>query len=291
LKDSPEIALTRDVIERFADTRDPRLKAILTSLVSHLHGFVRDIEPTLDEWNEAIGFLTRIGQVCSDRRQEYILLSDVLGVTTLIDILNHRPRKGATETTALGPFYVANAPEMPSGADIARNRSGERLHVEGSVASEDGRLLAGAIVDVWQCDGDGYYDVQYPDYKEPGLRARFRTDREGRFAFWSIMPSHYPVSAGGPAGEMLAATRRHPFRPAHIHFMIEAGGHEKLVTQIFPADSPYLSSDAVFGVRTSLIAEFPHGPPGSAPGGRPGPWRKLSYDFTLKAAGRSPEGG
>ncbi|WP_429649403.1 dioxygenase [Skermanella aerolata] len=289
--DTPEIALTRDVIERFAETRDPRLKAILTSLVSHLHGFVQDIEPTPDEWNEAIGFLTRIGQACCDRRQEYLLLSDVLGVTTLIDILNHRPRKGATETTALGPFYVANAPEMPSGADIARNQPGERLHVEGSVASEDGRLLAGAIVDVWQCDGDGYYDVQYPDYKEPELRARFRTDREGRFAFWSIMPSHYPVSAGGPVGEMLAATRRHPFRPAHIHFMIEAGGHEKLVTQVFPADSPYLSSDAVFGVRTSLIAEFPQGPPGSAPEGGPEPWRRLSYDFTLKAAGRSPEAG
>jgi len=283
MNDLHETIITKDLIERLADTSDPRLKAVMTSLVRHLHGFVRDIEPTFEEWSVAIDFLTRVGRGCTEKRQEYILLSDVLGVTMLIDAINHRRREGATETTVLGPFYVVDPPELPHGADIAQEQSGERLYVEGSVSSSDGHPLADALVDVWQSDEDGYYDVQRPELMEATLRGRFRTDERGRFNFWSIMPSQYPIPADGPVGEMLNATRRHPFRPAHIHFMIAAEGHETLITQIFPEDSPYLESDAVFGVKTSLIVEFAKRAPGSAPDGSAGPWRKLTYNFRLKA--------
>jgi hydroxyquinol 1,2-dioxygenase len=283
MNDLYETAITEDLIERLDQMSDPRLKVVMASLVRHLHGFVRDIEPTFDEWRAAIDFLTRIGRACTDKRQEYILLSDVLGVTMLIDSINHRTPEGATETTLLGPFFVADSPELPHGADIARGQTGERLYVEGSVSSGDGRPLADALVDVWQSDEDGYYDVQRPELVEPTLRARFRTNEQGRFAFWSIIPSQYPIPADGPVGELLNATRRHPFRPAHIHFMIAAKGHETLITQLFPADSPYLDSDAVFGVRNSLVVEFAQGAPGGAPDGSAGPWRKLTYSFFLKA--------
>jgi hydroxyquinol 1,2-dioxygenase len=282
MNDFNETTITEDLIERFAEMSDPRLKAIMTSLVRHLHDFISDIEPTFEEWSAAIDFLTRIGRACTEKRQEYILLSDVLGVTMLIDAINHRMREGATETTVLGPFHVVDPPELPHGADIAKEQPGERLHVKGFVSSSDGRPLADALVDVWQSDEDGYYDVQRPELMEATLRGRFRTDEQGRFAFWSIMPSQYPIPVDGPVGEMLNATRRHPFRPAHIHFMIAAEDHETLITQIFAADSPYLDSDAVFGVKPSLIVEFAHGAPGSAPDGRAGPWRKLTYSFSLR---------
>jgi hydroxyquinol 1,2-dioxygenase len=269
MRDFDETNITQAVIDRFADTPDPRLKVIMTSLVRHLHDFVRDVEPNFEEWSSAIDFLTRTGQMCDDKRQEFILLSDTLGVSMLVDAINHRMPEGATETTVLGPFYVVDAPELPSGADIARGEPGERLYVEGSVSASDGRPLANAVVDVWQSE-------------EATLRARFRTDEAGRFSFWSIMPAFYPIPSDGPVGEMLTATKRHPNRPAHIHFMIAAEGHETLITHIFVADSPYLDSDAVFGVKNSLIAPFPHGNPGEAPDGHPGPWRHLSYHFGLK---------
>jgi hydroxyquinol 1,2-dioxygenase len=282
MRDFNETNITQAVIDRFADTPDPRLKAIMTSLVRHLHDFVRDVELSFEEWSAAINFLTRTGQMCDDKRQEFILLSDTLGVSMLVDAINHHMPEGATETTVLGPFYVVDAPELASGADIARGQPGERLYVEGSVSSSDGRPLANAIVEVWQSDDDGYYDVQRPELEEATLRARFRTDETGRFSFWSIMPAFYPIPSDGPVGEMLAATKRHPNRPAHIHFMIAAEGHETLITHIFVADSPYLDSDAVFGVKNSLIAAFTHGVPGEASDGSPGPWRHLSYHFGLK---------
>ncbi|UEM07335.1 hydroxyquinol 1,2-dioxygenase (plasmid) [Skermanella rosea] len=276
-------SLTREVIDRFAGTGDPRLKAIMTSLVRHLHGFVRDVRPTVEEWGAAVDFLARAGRACTGGRQEYVLLSDVLGVTMLVDSINHPTAGGITETTPPGPFHAADTPELPLGADMARGQPGERLHVEGSVSSGDGRPLAGALVDVWQADENGYYDMQRPELTEPTLRARFRTDGRGRFAFRSILPSHYPIPAGGPVGELLNATGRHPFRPAHIHFRVAAEGHESLVTQLFPADSPYLADDAVFGVKPSLVVACPPGAPGGFPDGSAGPWRRLAYDFVLKA--------
>lgn len=285
MRDFNETNITQAVLERLADTPDPRLKAVMTSLVRHLHDFVRDVELTFEEWNAAIAFLTRTGHMCDDKRQEFILLSDTLGVSMLVDAINHRMPGGATETTVLGPFHVANAPELPHGADIARGEAGERLYVEGSVLSADGNPLANALVDVWQADDDGYYDVQRPDLDEATLRARFRTDAMGRFSFWSIMPRYYPIPDDGPVGDMLKATARHPNRPAHVHFMIAADGYETLITHVFSADSPYLDSDAVFGVKNSLIADFLHETPGGAPDGSPGPWRKLAYSFGLKPHG------
>ena len=197
----------------------------------------------------------------------------------LVDAINHRMPEGATETTVLGPFYVDGPPELPLGADVSGGMAGEPLLVEGTVSSSDGAPLAGAIVDIWQADGDGYYDVQQPELEGMLLRARFRTDEEGRFRFRSIMPAYYPIPHDGPVGQMLAATKRHPNRPAHVHFMIAAPGHETLITHIFAADSPYLDSDAVFGVKNSLIAEFAHRPAGDA---AERDHRYLAYDFGLK---------
>ncbi|SFU61750.1 hydroxyquinol 1,2-dioxygenase [Methylobacterium sp. 174MFSha1.1] len=287
MRDFNEHTITQAVVDRFAETPDPRLKAVLTSLVRHLHDFVRDVDLTFEEWQAGIAFLTRTGQTCDQHRQEFILLSDTLGVSMLVDAINHRMPEGATETTVLGPFYVEEAPERPNGADIAGPLEGTPLLVTGSVASADGRPLAGATVDVWHADDDGSYDVQQLDALG-GLagRARFRTDAQGRFHFWTVMPAWYPIPADGPVGEMLNATSRHPNRPAHVHFMIAAPGHETLITHVFASDSPWLESDAVFGVKTSLIADFAEHPAGPAPDGRAmeRPFRHLSYDFGLKAA-------
>ena len=279
MRDFDETNITAAVIEQFGAATDPRLKRIMTSLVQHLHDFVRDVEPTFEEWSFTIDYLTRTGQTCTDKRQEFILLSDTLGVSMLVDAINHRMPEGATETTVLGPFYVDGPPELPLGADVSGGMAGEPLLVEGTVSSSDGVPLAGAIVDIWQADGDGYYDVQQPELEGMLLRARFRTDEAGRFRFRSIMPAYYPIPHDGPVGQMLAATKRHPNRPAHVHFMIAAPGHETLITHIFAADSPYLDSDAVFGVKNSLIAEFAHRPAGDA---AERDHRYLAYDFGLK---------
>jgi len=273
MRDFNEHTITEAVVERFGATPDPRLREVIQSLVRHLHGFVRDVEPSFAEWEAAISFLTRTGQKCDDKRQEFILLSDTLGISMLVDAINHRLPEGATPTTVLGPFYVENAPELPLGAEVARAMAGERLHVSGQVRSAGGAPLAGALVDIWHSDEDGFYDVQRPAEENASLRARFRTDAEGRFHFWTLLPTAYPVPTDGPVGEMLTATGRHPMRPAHVHFMIAAPGHETLVTHVFVAGDEYLDSDAVFGVKQELIADFPTAPEGH---------RVLAYDFALK---------
>jgi len=285
MRDFDEKNITEAVVDRFQSTPDPRLKTIMTSLVRHLHDFVRDVELTTDEWYVAIDFLTRTGQICSSTRQEFILLSDTLGVSMLVDAVNHRMPKGATETTVQGPFYVENPPEFPQGFDISRGLKGEALFVSGTASSAQGGALPHAVVDVWQSDTDGYYDVQRTDLSEPTLRARFRADAQGRFFFWSILPSAYPIPHDGPVGQMLVATGRHPWRPAHLHFMISAPGHEKLITHVFVQGDRYLDSDAVFGVKNSLIREYLREPPGVAPDGTKmeRPWRRLNYDFCLKS--------
>lgn len=284
MRDFDENSITDAVLTSFEGTADPRLKSVMHSLIRHLHGFVRDVEPTFEEWKLAIDYLTRTGQTCTDVRQEFILLSDTLGVSMLVDAIGHRQPEGATETTVLGPFYVEAAPEAGYGADISAGVEGTPLLVEGSIASSAGHRLAGALVEVWHSDAEGYYDVQQADLGQFSLRAKLKTDADGRFRFWSIMPKYYPIPDDGPVGDMLKATARHPFRPAHVHFMISAPGHETLVTHIFADDSPYLDSDAVFGVKNSLIAHFHERPPGKAPDGRTMPvgWRHLTYDFGLK---------
>lgn len=285
MRDANEYSITEAVLAQFDKTPDERLKALVSSLVRHLHAFVREVEPTFEEWQGAIDFLTRTGQLCDDRRQEFILLSDVLGVSMLVDAINHRQQAGATETTVLGPFHVKGAPQPAHGADIAEGIDGERLLVQGHVISAaDGLSLAGARVEVWGADADGFYDVQRPELAGHALRATFETDSEGRFHFWTVMPAFYPIPNDGPVGQLLAATGRHPFRPAHVHFMISAPGHERLVTHIFANDSPYLESDAVFGVKNSLVEPFESHDPGTAFDGRVmvAPWRGLSRDFGLK---------
>lgn len=279
-----EQTITEAVLERFADTPDPRLRTVMASLIEHLHGFVRDIEPTFEEWQTAIATLTRIGHTCTDTRQEFILLSDVLGVSMLVDAINHRMPEGTTETTVLGPFHVADVPLCANGVDIGAGLPGERLFVSGRVNSADGRALPGAVVEIWQSDNDGFYDVQRPELVGPSLRTRLRANDAGQFHFWTIMPTSYPIPADGPVGDLLAATKRHAWRPAHLHFMISAAGHAQLVTHIFVAGDDYLDSDAVFGVKASLIQSFDRHFAGPAPDGTPvnGPWRSLDYAFGLK---------
>lgn len=287
MRDFDENTITEAVLDRFAATPDPRLKVVMESLVRHLHDFVRDVEPSFEEWMGAIQFLTRTGHMCSDTRQEFILLSDVLGVSMLVDGINHRQPAGATETTVLGPFYLDNAPVFPDGADIMSPETpGERVYVEASFAAPDGSPLAGATVDVWQSDGDGFYDVQRPELAQANLRGRFIADGAGKVRFWSITPQYYPIPHDGPVGDLLKATARHPYRPAHLHFMVAAPGYETLVTHVFVAGDPYLDSDAVFGVKNSLVDPFPEQAPGTAPDGRvmEQAWRRLTYRFGLKRA-------
>jgi hydroxyquinol 1,2-dioxygenase len=280
-RDFNELSITDAVIDRFAATPDARLKQILNSLVRHAHDFVRDVELTQDEWLAAIMFLTRTGHMSDDKRQEFILLSDTLGISMLVDAINHRQPEGATETTVLGPFYVQNPPVKEHGGDISAGLSGVPLFVSGTVASSDGTPLGGAFVDVWQSDDDGFYDVQKPG-DDPQLRARFIADTNGRFSFWTIAPKYYPIPDDGPVGDMLKATKRHPYRPAHIHFMIAHGGFETLVTHLFVDGDPYLDSDAVFGVKQSLIVDLTD-ESGPAPG-KPlaGGWKSLDHHFGLK---------
>ena len=288
MRDFNEKTITDAVIQRFSTSADPRVKEICTSLVRHLHDFVRDVRPSGEEWAYAIDFLTRTGKICDGNRQEFILLSDTLGVSMLVDAINNPASGSVTQSTVLGPFYVAEPPLFPLGADIAGKMRGTPAYVSGSVASEDGAPLPGAIVDVWHSDDDGFYDVQQLD-KLGGLagRGRFITDGNGKFHFWTIKPTCYPVPTDGPVGEMLNGQGRHPWRPAHLHFMIQAPGHRKLVTHIFDRADKYLDSDAVFGVKEELVRDYVERPAGVAPDGsmRDAPWAEICYDFVLSKTG------
>ncbi|MFJ6836227.1 intradiol ring-cleavage dioxygenase [Streptomyces sp. NPDC091209] len=249
--------ITEAVVDSFAGTPDPRLRELLGSLTRHLHAFVREARPTTGEWESAIGFLTETGRMCTDTRQEFILLSDVLGVSMLVENLNGHRDPGATESTVLGPFHMTESPVRDLGATIDLVGTGEPCVVSGRVLSRDGTPLPGAVLDVWQADGEGFYDVQRPDVQPPGNgRGLFTVDAEGRFRFRTCVPSPYPIPTDGPVGALLGATGRHPWRPAHIHFIASAEGHVPVTTHIFVAGSPYLDSDAVFAVKESLVQDF-----------------------------------
>ena len=255
--DFTEETAAQAVIDSFAGTPDARLREIFTSLVRQLHGWVREIRPSRAEWDAAIRYLTAVGQACTDTRQEFILLSDVLGVSMLVEAINDSTAAGATESTVLGPFHMVESPPREHGDSIDLVGGGEPCAVYGRVLSADGTPLAGAQVDVWQANHEGFYDVQQPDIQPPGNgRGLFTTGDDGRFNFTTVVPSKYPIPADGPVGELLTATRRHPYRPAHIHFIVSAAGHQPLTTHIFVAGGDYLESDAVFAVRRSLIEEF-----------------------------------
>ena len=276
--------LTGQVVASFADTPDPRLRTLMQSLVRHLHAFVREVEPTEAEWMSAIRFLTETGQMCDDLvRQEFILLSDTLGVSMLVDAINHRLATGATETTVFGPFYIEGMPERGYGENMAFT-PGTPVVVRGRVTDTEGAAVAGAVLDVWQTAENGMYSGQDTAQPHGNLRGRYRTDADGNYAISTILPVSYPIPTDGPVGKMLDATGRHPWRPAHLHFMIDAPGYRKLVTHLFDKDDPYLQSDAVFGVKPSLMVEYCERPANDALATRlklAGSYREAAYDFIL----------
>jgi hydroxyquinol 1,2-dioxygenase len=286
MRNVDEETITQVVLASFAGCRDERLRTLVTSLVQHLHAFVREVRLTESEWVQAIQFFTDIGHITDARRQEFILLSDTLGASMLVTALNSRKPKGCTESTVFGPFFVEDAPEYPSGADITRGAKGEPCWVSGSVTDLSGRPIVGAVIDVWQADEAGFYDTQYADLSEHRVRGRFLSAEDGTFYFKSIVASSYPIPHDGPVGKMLAATGRHPWRPAHLHFMIVARGYKRLITHVFRRDDQYLDSDAVFGVRSTLIANWLKHPPGKAPDGTEAtvPFYTLDFKFVLDAA-------
>jgi protocatechuate 3,4-dioxygenase beta subunit len=255
--DTTGTTVTDEVVRALRGTADPRLRDLLTGLVRHLHAFARETRPTREEWEAAIGFLTATGQACTQTRQEFILLSDVLGLSMLVEEINGHRAAGATESTVLGPFHMTESPVRALGARIDLVGGGEPCVVSGRVLSRDGGPLPGAVVDVWQANAEGYYDVQQPEVQPPGNgRGLFTADDEGRFWFRTCVPSPYPIPTDGPVGALLRATGRHPYRPAHIHFIASAAEHTPGTTHIFVAGSDHLDSDAVFAVKDSLVKDF-----------------------------------
>jgi hydroxyquinol 1,2-dioxygenase len=286
-----ETRLTDAVIARLSPDAEPRFRQIMQSLIRHLHGFVREVELTEEEWFEAIKFLTATGQKCDDKRQEFILMSDVLGVSMLVDAINHRSAEGTTETTVLGPFFVHGAPEIENGGDMAAGWNGDPTYVSGRILSTEGKPLAGALLDLWQSNSEGSYDVQLADTGGKQLRAKLRTDADGRFRLRTILPTSYPVPTDGPMGLVLERMGRHPMRPAHLHFMVSAPGYETVVTHLFVKGDPYLDSDVVFGVKDSLIVDFKRNESQAEAQklGLKAPFYSASYDFVLRPAGKTKQ--
>ena len=276
--------ITQAVIARLATTPDARLKEIMTSLVQHLHAFAREVKLTEAEWMQGLEYLTAVGQKCDDKRQEFILLSDTLGLSMLVVALNNRKPTGCTEATVFGPFHTDKCETFKNGDDIAKGAKGMPAFVRGVVRGLDGKVIPNALLDVWQADGDGIYDVQYTD-KDDALfaRGRLHADAEGKYWFKSILPEFYSIPTDGPVGKWIDRAGRHPFRPAHLHFMIQAPGFERLITHVFRGDDKYLDSDAVFGVRSSLISDWVRHEAGSAPDGSrvAEPFYTLDFDFVL----------
>jgi hydroxyquinol 1,2-dioxygenase len=290
-------ALTQAVIDRLADSTDPRFKRIMTSLIHKLHEFIREVDLTPSEWMTGIEFLTATGKACVNMRQEFILLSDTLGATMSVVMLDQERASKlsqgalpATEATVQGPFHWEGAPDAELGECIAEGVKGEPTFYSGRVTDTNGRPLAGAVLDVWSGDGEGVYDMQIVG---GGMfaRAMLRTDEQGRYWFWSIRPSYYPIPMDGPVGRMLERMGRHPNRPGHIHMIVSAPGHAELTTHLFVANSPYIESDAVFGVRESLVIDFDRHEPGKAPDGRTmaTPYWSAHYDFRLAPTAPSVE--
>ena len=293
MREFDESNITDAVLESVGQAADPRVREVSEALVRHLHAFVREVEPTEAEWEWGIEFLTDTGRMCSQTRQEFILLSDTLGVSMLVDAINHRLPGKATETTVFGPFYVP-APSFENGACISGDLPGVPMFISGTVSTVEGKPLADATVDVWHSDDKGFYDLQKLEAGS-GLSARgsFRTDVRGHFHMWTVRPSPYPIPNDGPVGKMLEAQGRHPFRPEHVHFMITAAGRRKLVTHIFAAGDRYLDSDVVFGVKHSLVRVFDEHDGGRAPDGTTmdGKWVSLHEDFRLAAIRENPSDG
>lgn len=275
------------VVSQIADTTEPRLAQVIEAVTRHLHAAVKEIEPTQEEWLAAIMFLTKTGQMSDDWRQEFILLSDIFGVSMLVDAINNRKPSGASESTVLGPFHVPDAPELPMGSNICLDGKGHPMLIKGRILNTEGQPIEGAKIDVWQTNDDGFYDVQQkgiqPDFN---LRGVFRTGADGTYTFWGAKPRFYPIPDDGPVGKLLGSLGRHPNRPAHLHYILEAEGYETLVTHIFDPDDEYINSDAVFGVKESLLAKFDliEDPARIKEEGAQGSFYEVVHDFVLAPA-------
>lgn len=282
-----EETLTENVMKSFENSENPRLKQIMQSLVHHLHGFVRDVRLTEEEWETAIEFLTSVGHITDDRRQEFILLSDVLGISMQTININNQAYKNATEATVFGPFFVDDAPLIENGDDIAGGAPGQPCWVEGTVTDTEGHPIPGARIEVWEADDDGFYDVQYADGRVAG-RAHLYTDERGKYCFWGLTPTPYPIPHDGPVGKMLKATGRSPMRASHLHFMVTADNQRTLVTHIFVDGDELLKYDTVFGVKQSLVKQFHEQPAGTpTPDGRElnnQSWTRVEFNIVLAPA-------
>jgi hydroxyquinol 1,2-dioxygenase len=289
MRNVDENNITAEALARMAKAADPRFKTIMSSLIRHLHDFARETNLTEAEWFEGIKFLTATGHKTDDRRQEFILLSDVLGLSMLVIAQNNRKPAGCTEATVFGPFHVPGSPEYRNGDDISNGAVGEPCYVHATIKGLDDKPIAGAKVEVWQADADGFYDVQYADNKAHRARGVLHSDQQGAVNFRSVLAEAYPIPADGPVGMMLEAMGRHPWRPAHMHFMIDAPGYERLVTHVFRDADQYLDSDAVFGVRSSLITHWNRHEAGATPdGGKSAvPFHTLEFGFVLNPDNRN----
>ncbi|GAA3596765.1 intradiol ring-cleavage dioxygenase [Kribbella ginsengisoli] len=274
--------LTDAVVASFDGSKDERTKTVLSALVRHLHEFAREVELTEEEWFTGIDFLTRTGHTSTGTRQEFVLLSDVLGLSMLTVGLGNKKPAGATQSTVFGPFFVEGSPEIKLGDDLSNGAPGQPCLVSGRVLDLQGKPIAGALVETWQADEDGFYDVQ-KNLDGPQNRGHLTTDADGNYSFWAVRPVAYPIPDDGPVGELLRAGGRGPMRPAHIHFMVTAPGFSRLITHVFAAGDEHLHDDAVFGVKDSLIAEFTEHPAGTAPDGRvlDQPYSTVQYDLVL----------
>src|SRR5438874_11143714 len=288
-RNKTEEDITAEVLARFSATPDPRLRQIMLSLIGHLHAFVKEVQLTEAEWFQAIAILTEAGKMCSDKRQEFILFSDTLGVSMVVDMIDHGKPDGATESTVFGPFHRLGAPEMPPGGNIAhRDRTGTPTLISGRVLDLDGKPVANALLDVWQTQSNGLYDAQDEKPNELHMRGKFRSDAEGRYLIRTVLPVNYPIPSDGLVGRMLKATGRHPWRPAHIHFVVSADGYEPVTTHIFDRTDPYLASDAVFAVKDSLICDFVRhedAEPEARKIGVEPPFYTAHFDFRLTPSG------
>ena len=283
--------ITAAAIASFDGCEDERVRTIMRSLVSHLHAFVEDVQLSEEEWRAAIGVLTATGHITNDKRQEWILWSDTLAVSMLVDAVGHRLPESATESTVLGPFYVPGSPAREYGAHLDEMPAGAPVWVHGCVRSLDGTPLAGAELDVWQNGDNELYAVQDPEMPEDHLRGRFTTREDGTFGFVAVRPTAYPIPHDGPVGKMLSATGRHPWRPAHIHMIVRANGHRSLTTHLFDHESRYIDSDAVFAVKPSLLRHFERRDADDPrrPAGVEGQWYELETDFVLPTSDHADE--
>jgi hydroxyquinol 1,2-dioxygenase len=280
--------ITSAVLKAQSGAKNARLREVVESLVRHLHDFAREVHLTEAEWTAGIEFLTRVGHITDDKRQEFILLSDVLGLSTLMTAQNNSKPAGCTEATVFGPFFVADAPQYRNGDDISNGAKGMPCLVSGTVRGIANEPIANAHIDVWQSDEEGFYDVQRPGLDHMQARGQLTSLGNGSYSFRSIVAEPYPIPHDGPVGQLLEQLGRHPWRPAHLHFMIQAPGYETLITHVFRNGGRYLDSDAVFGVRSSLIADWVRHEPGTAPDGRrmDTPFYTLQYDFVMNPSRR-----